>query len=242
MFRNLCLASVTLSVLMATSHAKADFVLGGFDASRGGVCSVNEGTLLNNLRAAIAAAFPDVTLSGNATLTEDCLSSIDFLLIGAPRTEYSQVNPLCPKEQDAMVGFINAGGRALIFTDNRDFEEADQSFLQPFGMHEASILGGSQQASVLDPSSHPITDGPFGTIFHFHTYYPGYFDDLGPSTLLATLDADGEPVLAVIDPGVLSDSSGGVVFFGDTSMIIDSELTQDNANLVLNALAFLIGQ
>ena len=64
-----------------------------------------------------------------------------------------------------------------------------------------------------------MTSGPFGVIAAFLTYCPGQYSLQAPSiTALATLNANGQTALAVLDPGMIFDTSGGVVFLSDMNI------------------------
>jgi hypothetical protein len=216
------------------------FVMGGFDASRGGEYSLQDGSALIRLREAISSSYPGVSLTGNSVLTDEYLSSINVLLVTAAFDGFTGITPLAQSEQDALISFIIAGGRALIYTDNEiQFGPASDSLLAPFGVTRTGVLEGEQAATVLGPSAHPVTNGPFGEILTYRTFWPGWYTDLGPYAIpLAILDTNSEITLAVIDPGVISAASGAVVFSSDIN-IFNEFAEGANLNLVLNAIAFL---
>ena len=71
------------------------------------------------------------------------------------------------------------------------------------------------------------------------------FTDLGPNTKsLATMDANGTPVLAVIERGALGPGSGPVVIMSDANAFVDrarSGFFPAHEALYLNIFKFLLG-
>jgi hypothetical protein len=85
--------------------------------------------------------------------------------------------------------------------------------------------------------TNPVASGPAGTINQLESYYPGWFSKLGASTLLGTLPANNEPGLAYLPAGSLGAGSGDVIFFADSSLLLDGTRTSDDTTGILNALA-----
>lgn len=217
--------------LLIVQPARA-LVVGGFDASRGGIASIESGSFYATLRADILAAFPGAQITGSSVLDAAYLSSIDVLIIASAVDSVTAISPLTTAEQAALLAFVQNGSGAILITDNDTFaglasDPANESLLDPFGLDATGTIISA--ATVTNPVAHPVTDGPFGLVASYNTIVAGWFDGLGPATALATLDGNGQPTLAVLDPGALGQGSGGVVFFSDT--------TFDNV-LVLNAIAF----
>ncbi len=239
---------LSILVLALFWYADASAVtIGGFDASRGGSLSLKSGTDLSSLRGELATAFPGVVLEESDVLTDSFLSGLDVLVIFSITGCCSATMPLSPAEQAAVTDFVNAGGGALIFADNDTFylatgiaDTVNESLIDPFGLDVTGTFYGTYPATVTDPSSSPVTSGPFGTVSSLSLLYPGYFDNLGTNaTSLATLNVNGGPFLAVIEQGLLSPTSGGVVLFSDGGLAINSYLGYaDNKALILNAVDF----
>jgi hypothetical protein len=228
-------------LILMPRAVQADLVIGGFDAARGGDYSLREGGHLNTLRQALATAFPGATLTASSTLTDDYLATVNVLFLSAVfRDDNVQIAPLTVEEQGALLRFIGAGGAVLISTDNDfGYHEASDSLVNPFGLTSSGTLLAAQPATVTDPAAHPVTSGPFGVIRTFTTYWPGQYVLQDPQLIaLATLDANGQVALAVLNPGAISDTSGGVVFLSDMN-VYDGADDPNNFTLVLNALAFL---
>jgi Bacterial Ig-like domain (group 3) len=92
-----------------------------------------------------------------------------------------------------------------------------------------------------------VTNGPFGLVSSIETAGPGWFDNLGSNAdSLATLNFNGQPMLAVINPGTLGTGSGGVVIYSDTILANNEApggkneyMSADNQTLARNSIAFL---
>jgi hypothetical protein len=214
-------------------------VIGSFDSSRGGTYSISSGSLTSNLRAHVAATFPGTTYSSSSTLTPAFLSGVNVLVIAAPFNNTGPaITPLSAAEQSALVSFVNAGGRALLFADNNtQFEVASDSMVSPFGLDSTGVIFGSATATVTN-TMHPVTNGPFGPVSTLTYGSPGWFNALGANAAaLARLNANNQVSLAVTDYGVLSPGSGAVVYFADAT-IDNSTYTGSIVTLVDNALAY----
>jgi hypothetical protein len=230
---------LVIPALLATAVAPAQaFVIGGFDAARGGILSVEFGSLTGNFRAHVAATFPGTTYLSTGTLTDEFLSSIDVLVISAVKGDTTPITLLSAAEQTALVNFVIAGGSALILTDNDfQFEPASDSLVSPFGLDADGAIVGATSATVT--ASHPVTAGPFGTLTTIdYAVYPGWYPTLGPNAIaLARLVPNNQVSLAVINRGTLAPGSGAVVFFADAT-IDDGNYTGSTVALVDNALAY----
>lgn len=227
------------SVTLAESSGAA-LVLGGFDASRGGDFSLETGSHTANLRTHLASAFPGVSYRSSAVLTAAFLSTIDVLFISAPFDVFSAITPLTAAEKMALFNFVSAGRGALIFADNnQEFEPASDSMVSPFGVDATGRIEGSATGTVTN-TTHPVTNGPFGAVTTFtDAAFPGWFGGLGMyAEPLARLDVNNQIALAVIDPGKITATSGGVVFFSDTKL--NTEYTGSTLILLENAIAFAV--
>lgn len=216
-------------------------VIGCFDTTRAGVFSPSAGSSMTSFRANIAANFPGATFQSTNLLTSSFLSSINLLVVTAIAGNTTGITPLSAAEQGAVTNFVLAGGAALLLADNDfQFQPASQSMVQPFGLDCTGNLPNSVMATITN-LTHPVADGPFGAVTNYTVAsYPGWFDILGPYAVsIATLNPNGEVSLAAIAPGVLSGTSGGVVFFSD-STINDGSFTNTLPTLVDNSVDFVL--
>jgi hypothetical protein len=231
---------LTAPGLAVSPAARAGFVIGGWDAARGGSYSLRDGSVAGDLRSAIASDLPGATITATSALTASYLSGVNVLFIAADR-EGSNVAivPLSAAERAAHASFVLAGGSAILLSDNDlAYTETSNSSNSPFGVDVTGVLAGTQTGTVTDPT-HAITNGPFGRATGFLADYAGYFDDLGGHVLsLAAFDANSQPGVAVINRGVLGPGSGAVVFFSDSFPIDRFAASADDRVLTLNAIAF----
>jgi hypothetical protein len=216
-------------------------VVGGFDIARAGVTSLDsEGT--QPLRDSISAAFPGTIFTSSNELTSSYLETIDVLMISSVSSALSAPPPLSSLEQQALLNFVNGGGGVIIFTDNSNFagdgsDAINESFLDPFGLDTTGSTIEVHQLDVTD-FTHHVTNGPYGAATAGFYAAPGWFDNLGPNAVSLGLVQGGLSGIAAINPGALSPSSGGVVFFSDAAPFAFAFSKLDNAILVLNAVAF----
>ena len=223
--------------------AKAGTVIGCFDINRASSYSPSSGSETTSFRDNIASNFPGATFQSTNTLTSNFLSSVNLLVLGVAFSGTSEITPLSGTEQAALTNFVLAGGALLIFADNDlQFQPASQSEVQPFGLDCTGSIAGSVAATVTNLSN-PVADGPFGKVTNYTiASYPGWFDALGSNAVaIAILNPNSHVSLAAIAPGVLSATSGGVVFFSDTT-IDNNSFTTANAvpALVDNAVEFAL--
>jgi len=211
--------------------------IGSFNLSRGGIESL-QASDETGLRSAIRHLFPRSTFHYAGKLTPTFLSSIQVVVIGVASVIDQPITPLTTREQSALLKFIKNGHTAVIFTDNDlQFETASTSVLKPFGLHSTGVVTGDQPATFNPTGPDPIKSGPAGTASQLDTQYPGWFDMLGASTALATLSANGQPALAYFPAGAISPGSGAIVFFSDSSLMLDGIRTTNDQIAILNALA-----
>lgn len=228
-----------IGIVIACAGPADAQIIGGFDLARGGNTSIAFGSETASFRTHVAATFPGTTYNSASTLTPAFLSGVDVLVITASFNGTTGITPLSAAEQSALTGFINAGGRALLFTDNNlQFEVASDSMVNPFGLDATGVVPGSSTATVTN-TTHPVTNGPFGAVTTInYESFPSWYGTIGPNaTALARLNFNNEVSLAVIDYGVLSPGSGAVVFFADTT-IYNSNYMGSTITLVDNALAY----
>jgi Dockerin type I domain/PEP-CTERM motif len=227
--------------------AKGGLVVGGFDTTRSQDYSVPAGVDFSGLRNDISSTYASTTFVSFPTLTSSALNGVQVLMIGAVNGSggTSATSPLSAGEQTALLDYVMSGGGAIIEVDNDNYagsgtSAVNNSFLAPFGLDVTGSFLNSQTANVTTFTG-PITNGPFGSLTSFTTYYPGYFDSLGPNaTALASLAANGQPVLAEIAPGALGPHSGAVIFQADTVFVngFPSAPTGNNLTLALNEINF----
>lgn len=220
-------ALALLSALQGQAQA-GPLVIGGFDTSRGGTEGFNLGSA-SFFQNDIASAFPDTTFVTTSVLTPSFLSSINVLVITSVNGGNNiPITPLSADEQTALVNFVKGGGGAFIFTDDIAFDAANQSLINPFGLHSQSqeFVPGRLGVTVTNPLANPVTSGPFGVVTDYELASVGWYDSLGTNVQsLATLDLNGETALAVIDKGALGPGSGGVVFSSDTNPLFHIDFT-----------------
>jgi hypothetical protein len=229
-------AVVVLCVLPAQANS---FIVGGFNAARGGFESLASGED-EALATDISSAYAGTTFHFTDTLTTSFLSGVNVVILGVATTDSSAITPLSTDEQSALKNFVMGGGTALIFSDNstfdRDAPAANASLLTPFGVTAAGTIGGGPTVPILNPTG-PLT-GPFTPVTQFATNFPGYYTNTGGGTVLAEFS----PTEAAIDyfhAGFFGAGSGAVILFSDSdAMVAGDALTTTNKNLVLNAFSF----
>ena len=221
------------------------FTVGVFDEERGGRFNFADSTAQADLREALKTSFPNMSFLRSSVLDDAFLASVDVLMLSSAKTNSSAVEGLTQPEQVSLKGFVEAGGGAVIFVDNDAFagrgsDVVNESFLDPFGLDVTGNLRG-QQAVVVLPLDNPVTNGSFGRVANFNMLFTGYFEALGrPALNLAMLDENGEAALAYLMRGALEAGSGGVSFFADTNLTVDS--FDENVGVLLkNALAYAAG-
>jgi hypothetical protein len=228
-------------------HAETMYVIGGFDQSRGGAGSLEQGYYLGEARASIAAHFPEVSLTSASSLTPEFLAGIDILLISSGTSTTTCIQPLSTAEQTALYDFVLGGGHAILLPDNSSFcgtgtPPANESLIDPFGLDIAGTRIGRRIATILQPSEHPITSGPHGEITYFSQGWPGGITKLG---LYAAPLATNELgyALAVIEPGAICPGSGGVVIYSDANTYTNNGgvgFFAENEALFLNTINFCL--
>lgn len=237
------LGSIGIALVSGTaSQAGAEIVVGTFDASRAGLTNVATGPAATQMRASLAANFPDASFATAPTLTGGFLSGVDVLVL-TPFNGGTGITPLSAAEQTAMLNFVMNGGRALLLADGLQLSAA-QSLITPFGMTIADDnLSGLQLCTPTAPS-HPVISGPFGTTTVFGNLGGGILTNLGPySTTLGTMDANGQPVLAAIEAGAISPGSGRVLIYGDATLFADpiaDGFFSYSETLFLNSFEYLV--
>ena len=210
-------------------------VIGSFNPARGGIESLKSSEVAG-LRAAINHMFhPEFRYT--AKLTKKFLAKVNVMVIGVAYAISGSITPLSSKEQAALLTFAKHGGTVIIFADNSDFQDADNSVLAAFGLSATGKLEGDQTATWVNFSNNPIAKGPAGTSQQLDTYYPGWFNGLGSAQDIADLPGSGPAAAALLPTGALGAQSGPVVFFSDSSLMLDGTRTMNDQIAILNALA-----
>jgi hypothetical protein len=151
-----------VGTVMLAGQVSAGPIVACFDTVRGGVCSISSGFGMTELRAAILAAFPATTFRPLGVLTGAGLQGADVVVLVVTRDgSSSAITPLTEAEQAALVGFVAAGGGAVVFVDNDSFAglgtaAANQSLVSPFGVTVAGTgLQWPVTATVPTRRPHP---------------------------------------------------------------------------------------
>ena len=105
--------------LAAVTQVRAGFVIGGFDATRGGVDSLSEGSQTAGLRSSITSDFPGATITGSSTLTTAYLSTLNVVLISSVYGNDAAISPLSGSEQAALHNFVLGGGARYWYLTTR---------------------------------------------------------------------------------------------------------------------------
>lgn len=240
---------VLLSSLALACGAHADSItIGGFSTARGGPVAIAGGSDLSTLRASIVSAFPDTTFTGAAVLTPDYLSGIDILFICSAANGNAAIVPLSAAEISAVRGFINRGGSAFLVTDNDSFggapsDAANESVLDAVGVD--SVGTGQpwpQTATAVNPSTSPVTNGPFGLVTSWNVGWSGWFNVVpAAGNVLGNVNQSGLPALVFFPRHTLAACSGGVVAFSDMTQFADGYYASGGAleKLVRNTITYL---
>lgn len=212
-------------------------VVAGYDAARtGGAWGLHE-TYFTNVRSYITTA-ADYGPSGivNATYTigtpisvasATSLSGVDVFVTGYVRT-----NSYTAAEKDALLDFVLDGGCLIGTTDSTSFNMADV-----FGVTHG---GGAPGSNTVTNTTHPVADGPFGTVTNYTQYFViGYYSDLGSDAIEIGENARGTS-LAVIEPGQLGAGSGAVVLIADVDVMSNAGAgSVVNKKLIQNIFAWI---
>lgn len=227
----------------APRTARAELVVGGFDAARGGQASFVSGSFFDMARQACQQDFDDVTFTSSPTLTSEFLATVDVLVVSAITGNNSRITALSTEEASALSSFVNGGGALLALMDNSGF--AATGIATTFGLLDTGFLGGPTTSSIVDTGS-PIATGPFGMVGGFSQAWPGYFDVVPPTCAVVAVNPLGAS-LATIEPDAFGAGSGPCAFYSDNQTFIDdgeipgAEFSV-NATLFLNTFAFLAPQ
>jgi hypothetical protein len=231
-----------LTICAAGPTQASPFVVGGFDAARGGIASLAPGED-SALAADIVAAFPGTTFQFTNTLTSSFFSGVNAVILSVATSDTTAITPLSASEQSAVKSFVLGGGIALMFSDNSTFNAnapaANANFLAPFGVTATGTLTGFVSAPILNPAG-PLTK-PFTPVTTFTTNFPGWYSDTNGGLVLADLNNNSaQPAIDYFGPGAFGSNSGVTVLFSDVNaMVAGDALTTSNLNLILNTLALV---
>ena len=100
------------------------------------------------------------------------------------------------------------------------------------------MLSNNQPATFLKLTTDPIMKGVAGTAGTLTTSWPAFFTNLGKSTEVAQLTANSMPLASYLPAHALSATSGAVVFFADSSVLVDGIRTANDRIAILNSLGF----
>ena len=237
---NLCASGTIIQPTSGTT-----ITIGGFDASRGGECSVATGSFLLNFRKQLVTAnFPGVTfvLTGAPMLTPVYLATLDILFITSASSTNFAITPLSQAELEAVTAFIQGGGRFLISSDNSTFAGADtelanNSVLGPVDMTAGGMtLSGPMQSTV---AGSPLVSGRSGSWSTVDTDVPGTWMSTGKATVVASLNGTPSlPALAQFNIGDLGPASARGVVIADANALM--EYGGFNIVLIDNIVDYLI--
>jgi hypothetical protein len=230
-----CIVSVALILCFAVTTARGAPVVGGWDVSRGGPYSLSAGSNTAGLRSLLGGLIPGTTFTGAATLTPAYLSTVNTVVLSVAFDDNTPITPLSGAEQTALMNFVLGGGRALLLGERTSLAAAaNPTLINPFGLNITGGVIAHLPATVPQPFSTEITREPFGVVTTLATINPGWFDQLGLAKPVATLDANGKPLLAVLGSGALGPGSGRVV------LSADSDIYTQNLVLIENTFAYLV--
>ena len=213
--------------------------MAAFDETRAGTDNIITGNLSNDSVAALVENFPAAKFVVLSELTPTFLDGIDILAL-TPAT------PLSASEQAALLGYVTAGGRALLMGDGYSgYFDNSISFFSPFGVIFAREPTGN--LIVADPIApeHPLINGPFGSVSDILVRNSGEFADLGPyAESLIEIPATDGSVFAVIEQGAIGPTSGALVLIADSNPFLDDDIggffnADAHRALFLNSIDFL---
>lgn len=210
----------------------------GSAAVTGELQSFALGTAYQSARNVILTSYPGAGFVALPELTSESLTG-DVFVSGL----VAQNQNLSESEQTALFDFVSDGGAALIFAELDTFLSASNSLVSPFGVVFGEESFANPVTATFTDTTHPISDGPFGSIGSFLEAFVTSVSDLGPNATSIATNLLGD-TLAVIPRGALSAQSGPVVIFSDSSLFSDVSAGHftfaDNAMLFGNTIAFVV--
>jgi hypothetical protein len=220
--RPLLIFVASLVGLVTVVHrAQGGWVVGSFNEARGGVDSLDDPTQAAQ-KSLISLLHPEVTFSSTSTLTSAYLSSVNTMVIGDGFDASHTITALSTTEQSALFQFVSNGGNLVVFTENNNYDLVNgdasrASLLSPFGLATTGWIV-TDTANIITPT-HPIAVGPGGTLTHFDLHNTGWFTSLGPYAHTIAIEVvTSMPVMAAIERGAISPTSGRAVYLSDSSV------------------------
>ncbi len=210
-----------VGVVAFVDRAQGAWVVGSFNVARGGFDSLDDPGQAAQ-RALILSLHPEVTFSSTSTLTSAYLSTVNTMIIGDGFDASHTIAALSPAEQSALFQYVSNGGNLAVFTENNNYDLVNgnasrASLLNPFGLATTGWIV-TDTASIVTPT-HPIAVGPGGTLTHFDLHNTGWLTSLGPYAHTIAIElVTNMPVMAAIERGAISPTSGRAVFLTDSSV------------------------
>lgn len=165
----LCGAGALAVVVGATPLVHGQYVVSGWNASRGGIGSdIQNGAGFAKLRSALVTNFGPVNFLGLPFLSNPLLISTNLLVLGVvfdPNTGVP-VTPLSTAEQSVLTSFVTRGGRVLLVTESSAYQVTSQSMLNVLGLTSAGATVCTGDGTILlDPGTAcPLQNGAFGVV------------------------------------------------------------------------------
>lgn len=239
-------AGALLWASLATTAAQAGIVIGTWDTSRASTSNTATGSFGTQRQAALATNYPGYTYATTPTLTSEFLNSgITFLSITPADTSAVPITPLSEAEQTALFNFVASGGNAFLVAEGfAPFVDSANSMLAKFGMTIADDGLTGTLLGAPTTHAHPVIHGPYGDTSSIGVIGAGIVTTKGPYAFpLATMNANGQTILAVIDRNAIAPGSGRVVITTDATLFVDSGaggLFPSHQALYLNIVQFLV--
>jgi hypothetical protein len=157
-------------------------------------------------------------------------------------------NPLTASEQQILLDFVKDGGILVIIADvGHTYSTGPNSVAAPFNVHWDSVSWINENP-VITYLTHPIINGPFGSVGTIGHATEGSIDNLGLDAAEIANNVNGVSI-AWIEPGKLGDNSGPVLFFSDANEFTSNPTPWgpgidlfDNRILFRNLFAFFCNQ
>ena len=211
--------------------------------TRDGVYSINNGSLATNLRQKLlnsANYGPSGTspisftlvqsfgTTGSITQASLAAAGCEVFYISPYATTAPSVNLLTAAEITALEQWVAVdGGMLLTNSINPDTDNIPVEFNSGYTVTNTGINALPWTASVAG-STHPIYDGPFGTVTSNLTTQGanGYFNSTAGATVISEVNVGGIDQPSVLD---VDHGNGHVVFYGDEA-VITLQLSAGNGN------------
>lgn len=221
----LVLVASLVSLVAVVHRAQGAWVVGSFNVARGGIDSLDDPGQADQ-KALILFLHPEVTFSSTSTLSSAYLSTVNTMVLSGGFDASHTIAALSAAEQSALFQFVSNGGNLAVFTENSNYDLVNgaasrASLLSPFGLATTGWIV-NDTASIVASPTHPIALGPGGPLTHFDLHNTGWLTSLGPyAHTIAIETATGMPVMAAIERGAISPTSGRAVFLTDSSVFDD---------------------